>query len=98
MNEIAMLKQVGVCRAVHESVPETKTRMTELKVDGRTVRCFPSRQVQNAIAKEQNLDGCPQPGTRDVGWCATCVPGATSGQAGSCDPANEKIDVSHQIY
>ena len=59
---------------------------------------FPAARYKMPLQKK--LDGCPCPqvGTKDVGWCATCVAGAKSGQAGYCDPKNEEINVSHQIY
>ena len=37
--------RIGECRKLHESVKESRTRMTETTVDGRTVRCFPTHQV-----------------------------------------------------
>ena len=85
---------MGARRSLHESVEESRTRMTETTVDGRTVRCFPNHQVKNH--PWHNFWKCPQP--RSPGWCATCVPGADTGQAGYCDPALEGTDVSSQIY
>ena len=86
---------MGACRSLHESVKESRTRMTETTVDGRTVRCFPTHQVSSDQRKSR-ICKCRQ--SRSPGWCATCVPGANAGQAGYCDPALGDIDVSFQIY
>ena len=53
---------MGACRSLHESVKESRTRMTETTVDGRTVRCFPTHQVSSDQRKSRILK-CPCPPT-----------------------------------
>jgi len=36
-----------VCKSLHEKVEESTSRMTETTVDGRTVRCFPTKQPRS---------------------------------------------------
>ncbi|XP_023336400.1 uncharacterized protein LOC111707521 [Eurytemora carolleeae] len=64
------------CQLLFKKVPELAMGKTDLDINGKIKRCFPTSMPGGTI-----------------GWCATCIPGATEGQPGYCKEGQTGDDV-----